>query len=163
MSPGVEPRKTALEDGDVEPALIQVAPIEIGDLELAARAGFELRSKITDIGSVEIESRDGEGATRILGLLFDRERPAVLIDLDHAVALGIAHAVAEDPSTVSQCRALGQRFAEPGSVENIVPENETRRRTAEEISPEQKSLCEALWARLLAVAELHPESFATAE
>src|SRR5215470_5228631 len=41
VGPGVEPRVPAREHVNLEPSALEVGPVDVGDLELAARAGLE--------------------------------------------------------------------------------------------------------------------------
>ena len=61
---GVEPGVAAAERDDLQLALLQVLAIDIGDLELAARGGLELRSNVDDAIVVEIEADDRKRGSR---------------------------------------------------------------------------------------------------
>src|SRR5262245_14598070 len=56
MRTGVEPGIAAAERYDLQLALPQVLEIDVGNLELAARGGLELRGDVDNVVVVEIES-----------------------------------------------------------------------------------------------------------
>lgn len=56
---GVEPGVAAPEGHDAERAVPEVHPVEVGDLELAARGGADLLRALCHIARVEVEAGDG--------------------------------------------------------------------------------------------------------
>ena len=96
----IQPGEAAAEALHVEPVLLQVEQVEVGDLEFAARARFELNGQIADVRAVEIEAWDGEGAARLLWFLLDGDGVAVLVNFHDSIPLGVAHPVAEDSCAI---------------------------------------------------------------
>ncbi len=87
------------------------------------------------------------------GLLLDADRPAVLAELDHAVALGIAHAVGEDSRALLACRGRLEVVRETVAIENIVAEGERHAVAADELATDEKGLGEASRMRLDGVGD----------
>ena len=71
---GVEPGGAARQHLDVEAPLLEVAAVEVGDLQLAARRRRQLGGVLHHVVVVEVEPRDREVALGVLGLLLQRER-----------------------------------------------------------------------------------------
>ena len=80
---------------DRELAALQVAPVHVRDLELAARRGGEPRRDARHLPVVEVEARHRIARLGMRGLLLDAHRAAALVELHHAVALRILHRVRE--------------------------------------------------------------------
>ena len=93
---GVEPRVAPPERHHREQAVVEVHAVEVGDLELAAGRRLHARRALRHVARVEVEAGDRIGALRSLRLLLDGDRPAPLVELHHAEALGVVHVVAED-------------------------------------------------------------------
>ncbi len=163
MGAGVEPGEAAVEHGHLEAALLEVAAVEVGDLELAADARPQIGGELADVRAVEVEPRHCEGALGPCRLLLDRECAPVAVELDDAVALRVAHPVAEDPGAVLDGRAVLEHCRQAGAVEDVIAEHETRGPARQELAAEEEGLGEALGPRLLAVGETHAEAAAVAE
>ena len=96
---------------DVQPPLPQIRAVDVGDLELAARRRPQTRRDVDHPVVVEVESGHGARRARPRGLFLDAHRPAGGVELDDAVALGIAHEVGED----RRARRRGRRRARSDS------------------------------------------------
>src|SRR5450830_1147817 len=92
----VEPRHAAAEELDVEVAGFEVRPVDVRDLELAARRGFQRRRDVEHAVVVEIQAGDGVARARLLRLLLEADRVPLPVELHDAVTLGVEHAVGED-------------------------------------------------------------------
>ena len=90
---GVEPGGATREDLDAQPALLEVDPVEVGDLQLAARGRLQLVGVIDDVVAVEVEPRDGELTLGLGGLLLQRQRSSLVVELDDAGLLQRADAL----------------------------------------------------------------------
>ena len=83
----IEPRKTSAEDLDEQVTSLHVGPVDIGDLQLAARRRFERCGDIEDVVVVEIEAGDRDFGFRLGRLFLDRKSPSVAVEFDDAVLL----------------------------------------------------------------------------
>ena len=93
---GIEPRRAAPEPLDVQRAELQVRAIEIRDLELAARrTGAKDFASALARGVVEIDAGHGVVRGRRAGFSNRSVTLPCGVELDHAVALGILHVIAE--------------------------------------------------------------------
>lgn len=93
---GVQPRVAAAQRHHGQRPLLQVHPVEVGDLQLPAGRGPHLMRLGGDVARVEVQAGDGVGALGLGGLLLDGDGPALAVELHDAEALGVVHVVAED-------------------------------------------------------------------
>ena len=121
---GVEPGGAAAQDLDPQRARGEVDLVEIGDLQLAARRRLEVARVVADLAIVEVEAGHGVGRPRRLGLLFEAHRRALRVELDHAVALGVAHAIGEHGGAVGVAGGAAQIVGQPGAVEEVVAQRQ---------------------------------------
>lgn len=157
---GVQPRVAAPQRHHGEQPVGQVHPVEVGDLELAARGGLHERGALGDVARVEVQAGDGVGALGALGLLLDRDRPSPLVELDHAEALRVVHVVAEDGGAAAGLGLLDrapQVPRQPVAEEDVVAQHQRAGLAGEEVPPDQERLGQAVGARLLGVGEVDPE------
>ena len=94
----------------------------------------------------------------MLGLLLDGEAVAVLVELGHAVALGIIHPIAEHGGLFvffRRTHSLTQHLAETVALEDVVAEHQTGAVVADEIRTDGERLSQAVGRRLLGVFEMH--------
>lgn len=103
---GVEPREAAAERHHAERAVLEVHPVEVGDLELTAGARAHPPRKIAHARVVEVQARYRVGALGVRRLLLDRDGVEVLVELNHAEALGVVDVVAEHRGAALQLGAL---------------------------------------------------------
>ena len=157
MGAGVEPGRAAPELEDVQVAALEVDPVDVGDLELAPGRGLEVLGDLDHLGVVEVEARDREARAGLLRLLLYGEDLARGVELDHAVALGVAHAVGEHPRALRQGGGLLERVAQLVSVEDVVAQDQTRGLVVHELGPEHVGLRQAFRRGLGHVAALEPE------
>src|SRR3546814_11089674 len=99
---GVEPGIAAAEALHLQLPDLEVAAVEIGNLQLAARRGLQVGSDIADLLVIEVEPGEGKARLRPARLLLQAERTAGGVELDEAVALRVGNLVA------------GPRGARPG-------------------------------------------------
>mgnify|MGYP000172639273 CR=1 FL=1 len=145
---GIEPGVAAAHGLDVELVAREVSLIDVGDLELAARAGLEVFGDVDDAVVVEVEAGDGVAALGLDGLLFEADGAAVLVEFDDAVALGIVHRVGEDGGAVAAGAGGAQAAGEVVAVEEVVAEHEGAGAVADEVFADDEGLGEAVGAGL---------------
>ena len=144
-------------------AAVEVDAIEVGDLELAAGRGLEGAGDRGHFVVVEVEPGDGVLRAGAGGLFLERDGAAGGVELDDAVALGVAHEIAEDEAAGGEgagpLEDLGQAVAE----EDVVAQDEGAGLAADELLAEDEGLGQALGARLHFVGEAQAELGAVAE
>lgn len=162
---GVEPRVAAAEGDHGQRPLLQVHPVEVGDLELAAGGGLHPMRLGGDVARVEVQAGDGVGALGALGLLLDGDGPALRIELHDAEALGVVHVVAEDRGA-ARLRVLDgflQVAAEAVAVEDVVAEHQGARLAGDEVLADGEGLRQAVRRGLLCVGQVHAVARAVPE
>ena len=73
---------------------------------------------------IEIQAGDSEERLRLRRLLFEADRPAIRVELDHAVAFRISHLVTKDRGAVLARGGAAQVVRKMRTVENVVAERE---------------------------------------
>src|SRR2546427_6035201 len=96
VRPRVEPRDPAAELLDLELSAPEILRVDVRDLELTARRGRETRRDLHDLMVVKVEARHRVRRARPGGLLREPDGATRSVELDDAVALGIADPVCED-------------------------------------------------------------------
>lgn len=154
---GVQPRVAAAEGDDRQRPLPQVHPVEVGDLQLAARGGLDPMRLGGDVARVEVQAGDGVGALGLGGLLLDGDGTALAIELHDAEALGVVHVVAEDRGAARLGVLDGARqvAAEAVAVEDVVAQHERARLAVDEVLADGECLGQTVGARLLGVGQVH--------
>ena len=162
---GVEPRVAAAQGHHRQRPLLQVHPVEVGDLELAAGRGLNLMRLGGHVARVEVQAGDGVGALGALGLLLDGDGPPLRVELHHAEALGVVHVVAEDRGAARLGVLDGARQVarQAVAVEDVVAEHQSARLAGDEVLADGERLHQAVRARLLGVGEVHAVARAVPE
>lgn len=162
---GVQPRVPAAQGHHGQRPLLQVHPVEVGDLELAAGRGPHLVCLGGHVARVEVQAGDRVGALGLGGLLLDGDGPPLAVELHDAEALGVVHVVAEDRGAarlrVLHCARQVARQAV--AVEDVVAEHERARLAGDELLADGEGLGQAVGARLLGVGQVHAVARAVAE
>lgn len=140
---GVKPGVAAAHGLDVELVAREVGLVDVGDLELTAcRRLYRLRD-IDDVLVVEIEARHGKVGLWLGWLFLEAHSLAFLVELDDAVALGVADVVGKDRRAVRlRGRAL-HHDSKVGPVEDIVAQDERTALAREEFLTDQERLRKA--------------------
>ena len=161
----VQPRVAASEGDHGQRPLLQVHPVEVGDLQLASGGGLHPMGLGGHVARVEVESGDGVGALGLGGLLLDGHGPPLRIELHDAEALGVVHVVAEDRGAARLCVLDGARQVarKAVAVEDVVAEHEGARLAVDELLADGEGLRQAVRARLLGVGEVHAVARAVPE
>lgn len=162
---GVEPRVAAAEGDHGQRPLLQVHPVEIGDLELAAGGGLHPMRLGGDVARVEVQAGDGVGALGALGLLLDGDGTALPVELHDAEALGVVHVVAEDRGA-ARLRVLDgarQVARQAVAVEDVVAQHQGARLAVNELLADGEGLRQAVRRGLLCVGQVHAVARAVPE
>ena len=162
---GVQPRVAAAQGDHGQRPLLQVHPVEVGDLQLPAGRGLDLMGLGGDVARVEVQAGDGVGALGLRGLLLDGDGTALPVELHDAEALGVVHVVAEDRGPAGLCVLDGARqvAGQAVAVEDVVAEHERARLTGDELLADGEGLGQAVRAGLLCVGEVHAVARAVPE
>ena len=162
---GVEPRVAAAEGDHGQRPLLQVHPVEVGDLQLAARGGLHLMRLGCHVARVEVQSGDGVGALGLGWLLLDGDGTAPRIELHDTEALGVVDVVAEDRGAARLGVLDGARQVarQAVAVEDVVAEHQRARLAGDEPLADGEGLREAVGAGLLGVGEAHAVARAVPE
>ena len=153
---GVEPRVAAAQGDDGQRPLLQVHPVEVGNLELAAGRRLDLAGLGGHVARVEVQAGDGVGALGLGGLLLDGDGPPLAVELHDAEALGVVHVVAEDRRAARLCVLDGARQVarKAVAVEDVVAKHERARLAVNELLADGEGLRQAVGAGLLGVGEV---------
>ena len=137
----------------MEGILFEVAPVDVGDLQLAAGGRIDRSRDVDHAIIVEIKAGDRVVGLRLTRLFLDAHGLTVFVERDHAVTLGIGDAVAEhsgaDRSFGGAFQIITDRLAE----EDIVAEHQGAVIIADEVAADQEGLGEALGLRLHRIVE----------
>ena len=162
---GVQPRVAAAQRHHGQRPLLQVHPVERGDLQLAAGRGLHPMRLGGDVARVEVESGDGVGALGLGGLLLDGDGPPLAVELHDAEALGVVHVVAEDRGAARLGVLDGARQVarQAVAVEDVVAQHQRARLAGDELLADGEGLGQAVRARLLGVGQVHAVARAVPE
>ena len=162
---GVQPRVAAAEGHHGQRPLLQVHPVEVGDLQLAAGGRLHLMRLGGHVARVEVQAGDGVGALGLGGLLLDGDGPALAVELHDAEALGVVHVVAEDRGAARLGVLDGARqvAGQAVAVEDVVAEHQRARLAGDEVLADGERLREAVRRGLLGVGQVHAVARAVPE
>ena len=162
---GVEPGKAAAEQLHLQPVSVEIEPVEVRDLQLAARGRAHPPRHVHDAMIVKIQARDAVVRARVRRLFLDGEHALIPVKLHDAEALRVLDVVAEDGgiARLGGCDRLAQIAAEAVAVENIVAEDHGAGVAADEVRPDQKRLREPVRVRLHRVGQADAELAPVAE
>ena len=140
---GIEPGVAAAHGLDVELMAREVGLVDVGDLELTAcRWLYRLRD-VDDVLVIEIEACHGEIRLWLGWLFLEAHSLAPLVELDDAVALGVADVVGKDRRAVRlRGRAL-HHDGEVGAVEDVVAQDERTALARKKLLTDQECLRES--------------------
>lgn len=162
---GIEPRVPAAEGHDGQRPLLQVHPVEVGDLQLPAGRGLHPVRLGGHVARVEVQAGDGVGALGLGGLLLDGDGPPLAVELHDAEALGVVDVVAEDRGAARLGVLDGARKVarQAVAVEDVVAEHQGARLAGDELLADGEGLGQAVGARLLGVGQVHAVARAVPE
>ena len=162
---GVQPRVAASQGHDRQRPLLQVHPVEVGDLELAAGRGLDPARLSGDVTRVEVQAGDGVGALGLGGLLLDGDGAALAVELHDAEALGVVDVVAEDrgAARLGVLHGARQVAGQAVAVEDVVAEHQGARLAGDEPLADGEGLRQAVRRGLLGVGEVHAVARAVPE
>lgn len=162
---GVQPGVATAQGDDGQRPLLQVHPVKVGNLKLAAGGGLDLMRLGGHVARVEVQAGDGVGALGANGLLLDGDGPPLRIELHDAEALRVVNVVAEDRGAAQLGVLDGARQVarQAVAVEDVVAEHERARLAGDELLTDGEGLRQAVGARLLGIGEVHTVARAVPE
>lgn len=162
---GVQPRVAAAQGDHGQRPLLQVHPVEVGDLQLAAGGRLNLVGLGGHVARVEVQAGDGVGALGLGGLLLDGDGTALRIELHDAEALGVVHVVAEHrgPARLGVLDGARQVARQAVAVEDVVAQHQGTRLAGDELLADGEGLRQAVGRGLLGVGEVHAVARAVPE
>ena len=162
MGARVQPGGTPRQHLDLQAALLQVVPVDVGDLVLPARRPGQPARHVHHVGAIEVEPRHGEVRRRVLRLLLEADRAAVGVEVDHPVLARIGHPVGEHRAAV-EVGEPAQLRTHAGAVEDVVAQDQRDRLVADVVRAQHERLRQPLRGGLLDVAQRDPELAAVAQ
>ena len=142
---------------------VQIEPVEVGDLQLAARRGPDRARQVADLRVVEIQAGHRPVGLRRGRLLHDLDRAAGGVERHHAVAFRIAHLIGEHRRAVRPRRRRAQQCGQMVGVDQVVAERQRAGLAGDPVAADQEGLRDALGPRLLGIGEAHAEARAVAQ
>ncbi len=121
----------------MKPAPLEVGAVQVGDLLLSAGRRSKPRGNLDHGGVVDVEARDripGPGPGWLLLETYDQTGA---VDLDDSVSLRITDRIAEDLGSSLMC--LDDSVEPDVAVEDVVAEDQSDRRLADEASAMRKA------------------------
>ena len=125
--------------------------------------GFSVGRDVDDLVVVEVQTGHRVRRLRRRRLLLEAHGAAVGVELDDAVALGVADLIAEHGRAGLARRGAAQVVGEVRAVEDVVAERERHAIRADELAADDERLRQAVGARLRGVGDLQPDLAAVAE
>ena len=144
MRARIQPGEAATESLDVELAAAEIGAIDVGDLQLAARGGFQSGRDLEHLIVVKVQPRHGVGGAGLSRLFFERQNLAGSVKLHDPVPLGILHRIAKDRGAVVSPRGRPQHVLETLAVEQVVAQHQGAVVAADKLAPDNERLCQAL-------------------
>jgi hypothetical protein len=103
---GIQPGEATAQHFDEKVAAFHVDPVDVGDLEFAARRGLERCRDIDDIVVVEIQPGHRDIGFWLERLLLDGNSASVTVEFDDAILLRRGDGVTEHGSFLAAHRGL---------------------------------------------------------
>ncbi len=150
---GVQPGGAAVEHPHLEFALFEVFLVDRGDFVFAPGGGLDAVGEVHHAVVVEVESRHGVVAFGFGRLFLDGQDTLVGSEFHHAVTFGVLDGGREDHSSVG-VGVLAYQFAETGTVENVVAEDEGDLVATNKVFTDDKGLGESVRDGLFGVGEV---------
>ena len=132
--------------------------IHRGDFQFSACRGLDVLGHLHHLVGIEVQAHNGVVALRLRRLFLDAHAAPFCVELHHAVALGVVHAIAEHGGLGVFLRRLHrctQNVAEVAAVEDVVAQHEANAVIADKLFADDKGLCQSVGRGLLGVFEVN--------
>ena len=143
--------------------LLQIQPVEIGDLQLAPLRWHHLPRPLHHRVVIEVEPGHRIAGAGAGGLLLDAQHPAVGGEVHHPIALRVAHRIGIHGGTLAAAIAHRQLGHQVVAMEEVVTQHQRRRGSRQKVGANQKGLGQAIRAGLHRIVDLHAPAAAIAE
>ena len=154
MRAGIQPGIAPAHDLDAQLLALQVEAVQVRDLQLAARRWLEAARQLHHLAVVEIQARHCVIALGLGRFFFQREHLALLVELRHAIALGVGDMVGKHAGACIALHGTAQQLVEIMAVEDVVAQHQGAGRTVQKGLANQKGLRQAVRAGLHRVLQL---------
>lgn len=145
MGPCVEPGVSPAKDLDLQPAFIEIKPVEVRDLQFPPLGRFEILGLVHNCAVVKVKPHDGVVRPWFFRLLLKGDYLPLVVELHNAVALGVSDRIAEYGCSLLAAYGFLEKARQALTVEKVVPKYEGARVTADELFPYQEGLGESAW------------------
>ena len=140
MRAGVEPGIAAAEFDHAQFAQLQVAAVDVSDLEFAAGGRAQAGGDVEHGIVVEIKPRDRPVGQELRGLLDDIDGLFGVVEFDDAILARFPDVIGENRRTVLVRRGAVELGAEAVAIKDVVAEDERNAIVADEVAPENKGV-----------------------
>ncbi|MCY1417889.1 hypothetical protein D9M71_334340 [compost metagenome] len=163
MRPGIQPGIPAPHDLHRQPVLLQVYPVQVGNLQLAPRRRLDIFGNLDHVLVVEVQPGHGIAGLRLGRFFFQADCLALRVELDHAVTLRVLHVVGEHAGALAAVHGVAQQLLEVMAVIDVVAQHQRRQVVADEVFTNQEGLCQAVWRGLHGVGDVDAPLVAVAQ
>ena len=160
MRAGVEPGESLAEELDVQLLLVQVDPVEVGDLVFSPGGRREFFCIIDDAVVVEIEAGHAVVALGVLRFFLNGDRAAAVVKLHDTETLGIVDVVSEDRGASAALCALcscAETFFEAVPGKDVVSKDHGDGVISDEFFTDHEGLRQTVGGGLGLVAQMQAE------
>ena len=160
MGTGIQPGEALSQKLYIQLSLLQINPVQVGDLQLAPGGRFQILCVLDDMIIVEIQPGHAVIALRLLRLFLNGYGLSFFIELHNAKTLRIIHIVAEHAGALSVLRAFdcgAQPFGQSVPRENVIAQNHGDVVFSDKFFSDNKGLREPVRRRLNLILQMQPE------
>ena len=157
---GVKPSHTATHKLDGQLTALKILIVNTCDLQLAASGRLNRSSYLTNLTIVKIKTRHSIIRLWLLGLLFNSNNTALIVELYNAKGSRVLNRVSEDNRTANGLYFLFSAVKRASKIlpmEHVVTENQRARLACKEIPTDGKRLGQTAWFILLRVLKAHAQ------
>src|SRR5215831_16024955 len=140
VSSGVEPSVAAAELDDMKFPQLQIAPIDVGNLQFAASRRAQLGGDVQHGIVVEIKPGNRPIRQKLSRLFDDVDGAASFVELYHAVLAWLVEVIGEYGRAIFPRCSLGKLGAKPVAVEHVIAEDQRNAITADKGPPQDKGM-----------------------
>ena len=127
---------------------VEIGLVDVRDFQFAPGGGLDFTCNIHDVLIIKIKPGHGVAGFGMLGFLLEGADFHILIELDHAVTLGIADVIPEDGRALFLLPGADEEIFEAVAEENIVPKDQAGVASLDEVSGKEERLSDTFRLRL---------------
>lgn len=127
---------------------VEIGLVDVRDFQFAPGGGLDFTCNVHDVLIIKIKPGHGVAGFGMLGFLLEGADFHILIELDHAVTLGIADVIPEDGRALFLLPGADEEIFEAVAEENIVPKDQAGVASLDEISGKEERLSDTFRLRL---------------